>query len=89
MPNDPTPTGNGPWRLLILDRDPQDSKWILATVATPADVEPAQLSDAAAILPAGGAWVRRQLGRPHATLVPMTRVSVWRIDEQQGAGQSA
>ena len=41
MPNDPTTTGNGPWRLLILDRDPTDPKWILATVATPSDVGPA------------------------------------------------
>jgi hypothetical protein len=41
MPNDPTTTGNGPWRLLVLDRDPADPKWILATVATPGDVRPA------------------------------------------------
>ena len=41
MPNDPTTTGNGPWRLLVLDRDPTDPKWILATVAAPGDVRPA------------------------------------------------
>ncbi len=41
MPNDPTPTGSGPWRLLILDPDPRDPKWIMATVTTPADVRPA------------------------------------------------
>ena len=42
MPHDPTTTGRGPWRLLILDRDLGDPKWILATVATPADVRPAR-----------------------------------------------
>ena len=40
MPNDPTTTGNGPWRLLILDRDPADPKWILATIATRATCGP-------------------------------------------------
>jgi len=28
-----------------------------------------------------GDWVRGLLGRPHATLTPMTRAHVWRIDE--------
>jgi hypothetical protein len=40
MPNDPTTTGNGPWRILVLDRDPADPKWILATVATRATCGP-------------------------------------------------
>jgi hypothetical protein len=78
----PAPPGsNGPWRLLILDRDPQDPKWILATVTSPGDVQPADLGDVLAILPAGSAWVRGLLGQPHATLTPMTRAHVWRIDE--------
>ena len=81
MPNHPATTNNGPWRLLILDRDPQDPKWILATVTSPGDVEPADLGDVLAILPAGGAWVRRLLGQPHAALTPMTRAHVWRVDE--------
>jgi hypothetical protein len=33
--------GTGPWRILVLDRDPHDPKWIMCTVATPADVQPA------------------------------------------------
>ena len=66
MPNDPTTT-NGPWRLLILDRDPQDPKWILATVATPGDVEPADLGDVLAILPARAA---RGCGACWASLTP-------------------
>jgi hypothetical protein len=78
----PAPPGtNGPWRLLILDRDPQDPKWILATVTSPGDVQPADLGDVLAILPAGSAWVRGLLGQPHVTLTPMTRAHVWRIDE--------
>ncbi len=75
------PGPNGPWRLLILDRDPADPKWILATVTTPADVQPAQRGDATAIVPAGGAWVRGLLGRPGAALIPLHCPQVWRIDE--------
>lgn len=59
-------SGNGPWRLLILDRDPQDPKCILATVTSPGDVRPARARRRAAILPASAAWVRGLLGQPHA-----------------------
>jgi hypothetical protein len=38
----PAPGPNGPWRVFILDRDPADPKWILATVATPGDIRPAR-----------------------------------------------
>jgi hypothetical protein len=31
MSNSSTPTSTGPWRLLILDRDPDDPKWVMAT----------------------------------------------------------
>jgi hypothetical protein len=78
MPNHPTPTGNGLWRLLVIDRDPADPKLILATVAAPGDVEPASPSAPGEAL----AWVRSQLGRPHAILVPMPGAGVWRVDEQ-------
>jgi hypothetical protein len=80
MPNDPTTTGNGPWRLLILDRDPTDPKWILATVATPGDVRPAW--------PGGtvdedtAAWVASAAGLYRPALTPPIRPDVWRIDEQ-------
>ncbi len=30
--------GTRPWRILILDRDPADPKWVLATVVIPSDV---------------------------------------------------
>jgi hypothetical protein len=81
MSENPTTSTRGPWRLLILDRDPADPKWVLATVTSPTDVEPAQLGDVLAMLPAGGAWVRRLLGKPEATLTPMTRAHMWRVDE--------
>ena len=32
-----------PWRILILDRDPEDPKWLFATVSIPSDVRPAVL----------------------------------------------
>ncbi len=76
--------GNGPWRILILDRDPDDPKWILATVTLPTDVRP--LLDTAtgnAGRQAAAAWVARLTGRPVA-LVPLHDVLAWRVDE---AGQ--
>lgn len=58
------PAGVAPWRMLLLDRSPDDPKWILATVVIPGDVRPAALNTE------GGytgwdeitAWVRGQLG---------------------------
>jgi hypothetical protein len=44
----PAPPVNGPWRVLVLDRDPVDPKWILALVVDPGDVTPA---DPATCLP--------------------------------------
>jgi hypothetical protein len=40
MPNPSTTTPARPWRLLILDADPDDAKWILATVASPGTCAP-------------------------------------------------
>jgi hypothetical protein len=77
----PTP-GNGPWRILILDRDPEDPKWILATVTLPSDVRPAAL-DAAGMTACGQAaavWVSGLTGRP-AGLVPIHDPMAWRVDE--------
>ena len=33
----------GSWRILILDRDLEDPKWLFATVSLPSDVRPAVL----------------------------------------------
>jgi hypothetical protein len=82
------PGSSGPWRLLILDRDPHDPKWIVATVTTPADVRPALAGSGGmfASLVDAGRWVRVLLGRPRAALVPLDRAQVWQIDETPAEG---
>jgi len=80
MPNDPTTTGNGPWRLLILDRDPADPKWILATVATPGDVRPAWPSGT--VDEDTAAWVAMATGLYRPALTRLRHADVWRIGEQ-------
>jgi hypothetical protein len=77
------PARNGPWRLLILDRDPQDPKWILATVALPSDVRPALLDVAGGNsgVQAAAAWVSGLTGRP-VVLVPIHDALAWRVDER-------
>ncbi len=59
---------NGPWRLLILDRDPADPKWILAMVMDPGAARPAQLGPGGTVTgwEMVTAWVRGLLGRPPA-----------------------
>jgi hypothetical protein len=81
--NLPMSAGTGPWRLLILDRDPHDPKWIVATVTTPGDVRPALIGPGGvfAALADVRRWVRALLGRPGAALVPL-HAEVWQIDEQ-------
>lgn len=89
MPNDST---NGPWRLLILDRDPADPKWIIATVTTPGDVQPALTGHGgvpAALAGEVGQWLRGLLGHP-VHLAPLHRPQVWQIDHlaQDTGGQA-
>jgi len=81
-PSTTPPPGNGPWRILVLDRDPADPKWLLATVTPPADVRPAvpgplgrygDFDDVAR-------WVRGSVGHP-VRLVPVYRALAWRVDE--------
>ncbi len=80
MANHPTTTGTGPWRILVLDRDPADPKWILATVATPGDVRPA---DPAAVLDdVTAAWVATATGLYRPALTRLRHADVWRIGEQ-------
>jgi hypothetical protein len=81
MTNAPTApsAGNGPWRILILDRDPADPKWILATVAAPDDVRPAGAEEEPGEMTA--AWVAARLG--HARFVafaPLPGALAWRVD---------
>lgn len=41
-PTIPAP-GPMPWRILVLDRNPEHPKWLLAAVTLPSDVWPARL----------------------------------------------
>jgi hypothetical protein len=75
--------GTGPWRILVLDRDPDDPKWILATVTLPSDVRPALL-DAAGTRAgerAAAAWVSGLTGRP-VVVMPIHDALAWRVDER-------
>jgi hypothetical protein len=77
MPNHPTNTGTGPWRILILDRDREDPKWIVATVGAPGDVRPARRGETEPD-DVNAAWASRN-GR-NAVLLPMRGALAWRID---------
>jgi hypothetical protein len=79
MGHDPTTTRTGPWRILVLDRDPADPKWILATVATPADVRPAW--PGVGVDEDTAAWAASGTGLYRPALTPLMRPSVWCIDE--------
>ena len=77
MPDPSTATAR--WRILILDPDPADPKWLLATVTEPGDVRPAssgetELDDVAA------AWMRARNGEA-PTLTALPRALCWRVDE--------
>ena len=74
------PPGNGPWRVLILDGDRADPKWILVTVARPEDVRPAK-PGAAAVDRVTAAWVALGSGLNKLTFIAMPAVRCWRIDE--------
>jgi hypothetical protein len=82
MSHPAVPGPNGPWRVLILDRDPADPKWILATIATPADVRPARASDNSAD-EVTAAWVAAVAGLYRPALTPMPAALVWRIDDHR------
>ena len=73
--------GTGPWRLLILDRDPADPKWMIASVAlAPDGVMAARLDAASRYLDweEVTGWVWSQIGP--AALVPLHDPAVWRVD---------
>jgi hypothetical protein len=79
MRNSPIGATNGPWRLLILDRDdPSDARWLIVTVAGPADVRPA---DATGDEPTDlvRAWASARHGS-HVTLTKLPHARCWRID---------
>jgi hypothetical protein len=55
-------------------------KWILATVATPGDVRPAD--PAAVLADVTAAWVATATGLYRPALTRLRHADVWRIDEQ-------
>ena len=80
MGHDPTTTTRGPWRILVLDSDPADPKWIVATVVELADVRPA--GPGAVLDEVTAAWVGARAGLHRPALTRLRHADVWRIDEQ-------
>ena len=78
--------GNGPQRVLLLDRsDLEDPKWVLATVTIPSDVHPAAIDPVTGRYTAWQAtvaWVTHQLCHP-VELQPLHDVLVWRAGERR------
>jgi hypothetical protein len=75
------PRVNGPWRLLILNRNPDDPQWLIATVTLAEDTKPAVLGVGGGFGWEGtGNWVRERLGRPVA-LEGLHDALVWLIRE--------
>jgi hypothetical protein len=68
-----------PWRVLILDPEHGDPKWILATVATPGDVRPARDGDG--VDEVTERWVASASGLDQPALTPMPGAHLWRVDE--------
>jgi hypothetical protein len=68
--------------VLVLDRDPEDPKWLLATVSLSVDIRPAVLDAAGRYT--GWAevteWAAAMVGR-HVALVPVLDALAWRVDE--------
>jgi hypothetical protein len=73
---------NGPWRVLLLDRDPEDPRWLLATVTLSADVRPASLDAAGRYTDWTEvvAWVHASAGRP-VELTPVPDALAWHVRE--------
>lgn len=75
--------GNGPWRILLLDRDPRDPKWVVASVTLPTDARAAVLDSAGRYQDWDEVteWVRAQVGA-RVALVPVHDALAWRIGGQ-------
>jgi hypothetical protein len=82
----PAPGPNGPWRVLILDRDPADPKWILATITTPGDIRPAHPD--ATVDEVTAAWVASATGLFRPALTPLPGALAWRVDEGASRGEA-
>jgi hypothetical protein len=80
----PAPSGSGPWRILLLDRDPQDPNWLFATISLPSDVRPAVLDSDGRYQDWGDTvrWVNAKFPGAVA-LQPITGPLAWHIDESR------
>ena len=82
MGHDPTTTRTGPWRILVLDRSPDDPKWLVATIA-PGDVRP--VTSIAPVIPdvdeVTQAWAATAAGLWRPAFTRLVHPEVWRIDE--------
>ncbi len=70
----------GPWRLLVLDRNPEDPKWVLCTVSLASDVRPA-VQDAAGHYQDWAdvtEWARSQAGG-RVSLEPVQDALAWEV----------
>jgi hypothetical protein len=82
-PSTPGQLGNGLWRLLVLDTsDPDDARWLIASVTLPTDVKPAVMEGRKYTgWPQVVAWVREQVaGAGQVSITPLTAMC-WRVDE--------
>jgi hypothetical protein len=87
---DPAPDPAMPWRLLILDADPGDAKWLLATIANLSDVRPAVMDAAGRRYqdwPQIVQWVEASLGG-RVQLTPITS-TCWTVREVREAGNTS
>jgi hypothetical protein len=85
-PIQPPPPGNGPWRMLILNRDPADSFWVIFYVAAPQDIHPATIEVGGQLGWHGvGAWVTQRTRYP-VIMTAMPDALIWRLDQERPRG---
>jgi len=77
---EPGAVGPGPWRLLVLDRDPGDAKWVIAEVVSTGHVWPAEIDPAGryADWRATVEHVRRLAG-DDSELIPVHDALAWHV----------
>jgi len=85
MTDNPTPSANRPWCLLVHDPERGDPKWIVAFVVSGADVRSAETgAESPDEITAAWAASRAGVARPALTALPAARV--WLIDESPAPG---
>jgi hypothetical protein len=83
MSNHPITASTDPWRILVLDPDLGDRKWIIATVEIPADVRPAGMDSTVDEMTC--VWVAGQTGVHRPAFTRLRGALCWRIDEGHGS----